>query len=119
MAAKTPRAPLTDIRDAIRRIDRYTKGMSRIEFERDELVCDAVERCIEIISEASRRIPTPLKSEHPDIPWSKIAGVGNIFRHEYDEIHPALVWEMVKTHLPQLKRTIATMMRRMPRKPAS
>ena len=118
MAAKTPRAPLTDIRDAIRRIDRYTKGMSRVEFERDDLVCDAVERCIEIISEASRRIPAPLKSEHPDIPWSKIASVGNIFRHEYDEIHPALVWEMVKTHLPPLRRTIAAVIRSMPRKPS-
>lgn len=57
---RTARVPLSDIRDAIRRIGRYTKGKSLADFEKDELVCDAVARCIEIISEASRRIPAEM-----------------------------------------------------------
>jgi len=111
MAAKTPLVPLTDIRDAIRRIRRYTKGKSLTGFERNELTRDAVERCIEIISEASRRLPAAMKGKHPEIPWEKVAAIGNVFRHEYDEISPPLVWQVVKDHLPALGRVVETMIR--------
>jgi uncharacterized protein with HEPN domain len=111
MAVRTPRVPLTDIRDAIRRIERYTKSETAATFEKNELVRDAVERCIEIISEASRRIPADLKALHPEIPWTKIAGIGNIFRHDYDEIYPPLVWEIVTEHLPALRRATNALLR--------
>ncbi|MCC7016211.1 MAG: DUF86 domain-containing protein [Rhodospirillales bacterium] len=111
MAAKTPLVPLTDIRDAARRIRRYTKGKSLAAFQRDELARDAVERCIEIISEASRRLPTAMKAKHPEIPWEKVAAIGNVFRHEYDEISPPLVWAVVKDHLPALERAVNSLIR--------
>jgi uncharacterized protein with HEPN domain len=100
---KTPRVPLTDIRNAIRRIERYTKGQTAASFGKNDLLRDAVERCIEIVSEASRRVPADMKARHPDIPWSKIAGVGNVFRHDYDEVYPPLVWEIAVEHLPALR----------------
>ncbi len=111
MATKTPLVPLTDIRDAIRRIHRYTKGKNLTAFRRDALTRDAVERCIEIISEASRRLPAPIKAKRPEIPWEKVAAIGNVFRHEYDEISPPLVWQVVKDHLPALGRAIDAMIR--------
>jgi len=111
MAGRSALVPLTDIRDAVRRIERYTRGKDLASFRRDELVNDAVERCLEIISEASRRLPEELKSRHPDIPWRKVAGLGNVFRHEYDAVSTPLVWEIVHEHLPPLKRAIAAMMR--------
>jgi uncharacterized protein with HEPN domain len=111
MAVRTPRVPLTDMRDAIRRIDRYTKGETAASFGNNELVRDAVERCIEIISEASRRIPSDLKARHPEIPWRKVAGVGNVFRHEYDEVYPPLVWEIVTDYLPALRRAVNALLR--------
>jgi uncharacterized protein with HEPN domain len=86
MAGRTALVPLTDIRDAIRRIERYTAGKSLAAFRRDELVHDAVERCLEIISEASRRLPEEMKARHPGIPWRNVAGLGNVFRHEYDAV---------------------------------
>ncbi|HEB79602.1 MAG TPA: DUF86 domain-containing protein [Rhodospirillales bacterium] len=42
----------------------------------------AVERGIEIISEASRQIPPEMKSNYPDIHWQEIASIGNLLRHE-------------------------------------
>ena len=111
MAAKTPLVPLTDIRDAARRIRRYTKGKDLAAFMRDELARDAVERCIEIVSEASRRVPAELKKTRPDVPWGKIAAIGNVFRHEYDEISPPLVWNVVRNHLPALERAVNAMIR--------
>jgi uncharacterized protein with HEPN domain len=47
----------------------------------------AAERCIEIISEASRRIPADWKAEHPSIPWPDIAGIGNVLRHDYEDVN--------------------------------
>jgi len=46
-------------------------------FEADKPKRWVVERGIEIISEASRRLSQALKSRHPDIPWSKVAGIGS------------------------------------------
>ena len=111
MAGRTALVPLTDIRDAIRRIERYTAGKSLAAFRRDELVHDAVERCLEIISEASRRLPEEMKARHPGIPWRNVAGLGNVFRHEYDAVSTPLVWEIVREHLPPLKRAVAAMIR--------
>jgi len=109
--ARNPLLALHDIRDAIRRIEHYTEGMSSKQFDKNELVRDAVERRVEIISEASRRIPADLKAQHREIPWPKIAGVGNVLRHDYDEIYSPLIWEIVEDHLPALKRAVAAMIR--------
>ena len=109
---RTPLVALTDIVDAIARIERYTAGLSRATFVDHDLERDAVERCIEIISEASRRLPDDLKAQYPSIPWSRIAAIGNVFRHEYDEVSPALVWEVVSLHLSPLKQAVEEMIRR-------
>jgi len=109
--AKSPLLALTDIGDAIERIERYVTGLSRDAFVNDRLRRDAVERCIEIISEASRRVPEDLKARHPMIPWARIAAIGNVFRHEYDEVSPTLVWEVVSMHLPTLKIAIEQLKR--------
>ena len=45
----------------------------------------AAERCVEIISEASRRLPREWKTEHPLIPWPRIAGIGSVLRHNYEK----------------------------------
>jgi uncharacterized protein with HEPN domain len=111
MLAHPARVALVDMRDAMRRIARYTRGRTLSDFRRDSLVRDAVERCIEIVSEASRRLPDDLKAKHPQIPWPKVAAIGNVFRHEYDEIYPPLVWEIVQTDLPVLRRAVNAMLR--------
>jgi uncharacterized protein with HEPN domain len=49
------------------------------------------QRAIEIVSEASRRIPAEYKSAHPDIPWQSIAGMGSILRHESHTISDQIV----------------------------
>jgi uncharacterized protein with HEPN domain len=61
---------------------------------------------IEVISVASRRIPARIKKEHPDIPWSNVAGIGNILRHDYRSVAGRIVWDTLDVHLPPLLRTM-------------
>ena len=63
----------------------------------------AVERCIEVISEASRHVPDEIKGKYSQIPWSDVAAIGNIFRHEYHNVAARIVWDTVRMHLPQLE----------------
>jgi uncharacterized protein with HEPN domain len=62
----------------------------------------AVIRCLEIISEASRRLPPELLHRHPEIPWLQIARAGNIYRHEYKEVRERMIWETVQRSLEPL-----------------
>ena len=52
------------------------------DFARDRKTVYAVARALEIISEASRRLPDELKTRHPEIDWPAVAAAGNIYRHE-------------------------------------
>jgi uncharacterized protein with HEPN domain len=63
----------------------------------------ATERGLEIISEASRSIPAELKKEALDVPWSQIASIGNILRHEYQRVEPLIVWNIIGEHLGPLE----------------
>ena len=60
-------------------------------------------RCLEIISEASRRLPEALKARHPSIHWRDMAAAGNIYRHEYEDVAVRGVWDTLSQHLPPLR----------------
>jgi uncharacterized protein with HEPN domain len=60
-----------------------------------------VTRCLEIISEASRRLSPEVKA-HPDIPWREMSASGNIYRHDYEDVAHRLVWGTVHEFLPAL-----------------
>jgi uncharacterized protein with HEPN domain len=59
---------------------------------------------MEIISEASRRLPDELKARRPEIPWAKVAGIGNVLRHEYQRVAYDVLWRVARDDLPLLER---------------
>jgi uncharacterized protein with HEPN domain len=69
--------------------------MSEEEFEADRRTFHAVTRCLEIVSEACRRLDPALRDRHPELPRRAIMGVGNIYRHDYDNVAEAFVWRTV------------------------
>ena len=79
---------------------RFVGELTEEQFSRDDMRLRAVIRCLEVISEASRRLPPELKARHPDIPWQNIAGSGNIYRHDYEQVQGWRVWETVMTMAP-------------------
>lgn len=109
MAAKSPLLRLDDIRAAISGIEEDVGGATLADFRASRQLRWAVERGIEIISEASRRIPDDLKAQYADIPWPKVAGIGNVLRHEYMEVAPDIIWAVVQNELPTLKRAVDAM----------
>ena len=61
---------------AIQEIETNTSGLTLDEFKENRFRQLGIERCLEIISEASRQLPDVLKDSHPEIPWRRIADMG-------------------------------------------
>jgi uncharacterized protein with HEPN domain len=95
---------LTDIIEAIELIRAETKDLTLIRFEADIRKRWLVERGLEIISEASRHLSPAVKARHADIPWKKVAGVGNVLRHEYERIAHDVLWRVIRDDLAELER---------------
>jgi uncharacterized protein with HEPN domain len=96
MPSKDPAIRLRDIRQNILFAQSFVEGFTLRKFKSDRRTIYAVIRCLEIISEASRRLPASLKARHPNIPWKDIAGAGNVYRHDYEEISTVMIWNTVK-----------------------
>lgn len=99
-------AYLLDMLQAAEKIQQYMKGMSFEKFQGDELLQDAVERNIEIVGEAARRISADFKKKHPDIPWRRIIAQRNVLIHQYDSISEEEMWKVASFHIPRLIQTI-------------
>ena len=105
-------ARLHDILDEIKGIRDATIGLSHEIFEDVWVIRRASERGIEIISEASRHIPDDLKSQTSDIPWREIAGIGNVLRHNYENISSKVVWDIITRHLDPLEEAVRSLLAR-------
>src|SRR5262245_47283061 len=97
------RHALDDILEAIAGIEAATSGKTFASYKDDWLTKRAVERGIEIISEASRALPNEVTTLRPEIPWRRVRGIGNVIRHEYYELADAIIWGVVFDELPALK----------------
>jgi uncharacterized protein with HEPN domain len=93
---------LADIIEAIERVRGLLENVSIEAFEADWQKQWLAQRGVEIISEASRHPADDLKARYPEIPWKKIAGVGNVLRHDYERIAAPVIWTLVRQNLPQL-----------------
>jgi uncharacterized protein with HEPN domain len=73
---------------------------------------DAVERCFGRISEAASKLSTYMDERYPTIPWVDVRSLGNVLRHEYDDVDEDLVWSMIETDLEPLRAACETELRR-------
>jgi uncharacterized protein with HEPN domain len=94
---------LKDILEAIEAIERFTEGIDFEVFSRDDMRSSAVIRKFEIIGEAAKHIPDPIKQKYPDVPCKGMAGFRDRLIHFYFGIKYDLVWETIQVELPKLK----------------
>jgi len=95
-------AYLWDMLDAARAVEEFTSPVKFEQYLQDRKVRMAVERAVEIIGEAARRVSDGFRSAHPEIPWKKIIGQRNVLAHEYGEVRHERMWVLATAEIPDL-----------------
>lgn len=111
MARRFTLERLQHMLEAIADIETLTADKKVEDYLRDRFLRLAVERCLKIVSEASRFIPDDLKARYPTLPWRGIADFGNLLRHGYDVVDDRRVWAIVEQELDPLKAAVEAMLR--------
>jgi len=86
MLSESAKNALLDIRDNILFAQAFVAGLDEKAFIVSRLHFYAATRALEIISEASRRLPDAIRDRHPQLPWRSIRDAGNLYRHHYDNV---------------------------------
>lgn len=87
---------------AARGIQECTNGLSLEQYLKQRVVQLAVERELEILGRAARRVSAPFRAAHPEIPWQALVAQRNVLAHEYGDIEHIRVWKVVTAHIPTL-----------------
>lgn len=90
------------IRENVQLAQEFVAGLTLDEFCADRKTFYAVTRCLEIISEAARRLRGPQQGLHPELEWRQIEDSGNVFRHQYQAVAETRVWMTVQERLSDL-----------------
>jgi uncharacterized protein with HEPN domain len=108
--SKSPRARLLHIRDEIDGVAMIVRDLSFEQYQRSYMHRRAVERAVQIVSEAAKALPSDYLARYPDAPWTSIVGIGNILRHEYQRLDDKQLWEIATVHLPRLQPVVTQML---------
>ena len=102
MSERHPKLLLLDILESAEKVKIYTQELTYDGFIEDGKTIDAVVRNIEIIGEASNRLPDELKDKAPEIDWFKIRGLRNRIAHGYFGINYKIIWDIITDYLTEL-----------------
>jgi len=101
--SKEPIEYLKHIRDESLYILSVTgKGITREEFLNDETLKRAVVRSLEIIGEATKKIPADYKIKWNNLKWKEMAGMRDRLIHDYMGVNYSIVWDVIKNKIPEL-----------------
>ena len=109
---KGDRLYLTHILDAIEKIETYI-SVGHDVFVSTSHWQDGVIRQLEIIGEATKRLSKQLCSQHPQVPWRRIAGLRDVLIHDYMGVGINAVWEITQKDLPVVKKRIQEILQAM------
>jgi uncharacterized protein with HEPN domain len=92
-----------DILDAMGKAEILLQGVAYDDFAEDFRINFAVVRALEIIGEATKRLPMSLREDYPGIPWRGMAGLRDRVVHEYDTLDMEILWAVVKDEIPGIR----------------
>ena len=95
-----------DIRDSIRDIRLFVQTMTYEEFTEDRKTINAVIRSLEIIGEATKKIPPDIRNKYPLVPWKEIAGMRDKLIHEYFGVDLSIIWETIQHDFADLENAV-------------
>jgi uncharacterized protein with HEPN domain len=99
-------AYMLDMLLAARKVEDFTAGINWEKFKANDILQNAVMRQIQIVGEAARKISRQYRDAHSEIPWQMIIGMRNRLVHEYFDIIPERVWDVVERDIPELIRLV-------------
>jgi len=90
-------------------VEEFCAGVSLDLYRESKDVRRKIERSLELVGEASKRVSASFQASHPEISWRRIAGLRNILAHDYGDINDAIVWNVAKSEIPNLIATLRTL----------
>ena len=103
---RDPQLFIDDVKESIKNIEDFTKGLNKEKFSKDKLRQSAVIRQLEIVGEAVKNIPSNIKEKNSKIPWKDIASFRDVISHAYFGVNMDRVWNIIEQDLPKLKKEI-------------
>ena len=103
---RDPHLFLEDIIYSIDLIEQYLRNQSKQKFFDDTKLQDCIARRLEIIGEASKRLPVEIREKNSEISWNKITGTRDILAHAYFGTNLEIIWNVIENKLPTLKKQV-------------
>jgi uncharacterized protein with HEPN domain len=97
---------LDDILEAAGKVLEYTAEFSEEQFFADRKTVEAVVWNLQIIGEASKKVPEEIRSRYPDLPWRDMAGLRDIIVHQYFGIKLDVIWKVIRDDVPLLEKRV-------------
>lgn len=94
-------ASLSDIYQAGQNVIAYAQGLNRANLEVNEMRTSAILYQILIIGEATKRLSPEFKAQHPELPWTDMAGMRDILAHQYDQLDFDVMWNIIQISVPE------------------
>lgn len=95
-------AHLWDMLQSARDAAGIVENVSRESFLGDRVRLLALERSLELIGEAARRVSDAFRKTHPRIPWKEMIGLRNILAHDYGRIDHDKLYTTAVREIPKL-----------------
>lgn len=110
MIKRPVRVRLNDILGALDEGMEIVDGLAFDDYQQQVVVRRAIERCVEIVSEASKHLPQGIKDAHPDAYWNEIKAIGNLLRHEYQRVDDLVMWRIATKYFPELRKVVVELL---------
>lgn len=94
---------LEDIIEHMNYAEEFIGDMTFKEFVSDKKTVLSVTKCIEVVGEATKHIPEPIREKYPEIPWRDMAGIRDRLAHGYFKVDLQIVWTTVTVEFPELR----------------
>jgi uncharacterized protein with HEPN domain len=89
-----------------REVMELSNGVTREEYLSNLEKRRSIERTLELIGEAARRVSGEYRTAHPEIPWREVIGQRNVLAHDYGEVSDQRVWDTARGRVPGLLRSL-------------